>query len=123
MAATDKKKRLSDFDTPHTRVDEESDVEKRYTLGNMLGQGTFGTVLEVTNKCSGQQYAMKIVNKDKVGCALYRSLTRLCVERGAVSFNIRSFRSQRLASPLYTYNICVRVCVMCVCFSVCVFIV
>eukprot|EP00731_Ephydatia_muelleri_P037393 Em0458g5a len=68
MAAIDKKKRLSDFDTPHTRVEEESDVEKRYTLGNMLGQGTFGTVLEATNKCSGQQYAMKIVNTGQAHC-------------------------------------------------------
>lgn len=72
MAGTDKKQRnLSDSDTPHTRVEEESDVEKLYTLGNILGQGTFGTVLEATNKCSGQQYAMKIVNKDKVGARSY----------------------------------------------------
>eukprot|EP00731_Ephydatia_muelleri_P029820 Em0021g343a len=76
MAAIDKKKRLSDFDTPHTRVEEESDVEKRYTLGNMLGQGTFGTVLEATNKCSGQQYAMKIVNKDKPGSSAIQFLLR-----------------------------------------------
>ena len=75
MAGTDKKlRKLSDFDTPNTRVEEESDVEKRYTLGNVLGQGTFGTVLKATSKSSGQQYAMKIVNKDKVCARFYKGV-------------------------------------------------
>ena len=51
---------------PHTRVDEESAIEREYSFGEVLGQGSFGVVREVTNRLTGLQYAMKIVNKDKV---------------------------------------------------------
>lgn len=51
---------------PHTRVDDESEIEKKYSLGEVLGQGSFGVVREVTNRLTGQKFAMKIVNKEKV---------------------------------------------------------
>ena len=51
---------------PHTRVDDESEIEKKYSVGEVLGQGSFGVVKEVTNKLTGQKFAMKIVNKEKV---------------------------------------------------------
>lgn len=51
---------------PHTRVDDESEIEKKYSVGEVLGQGSFGVVREVTNKLTGQKFAMKIVNKEKV---------------------------------------------------------
>lgn len=53
-------------DRPHTRVEDEGAVEKKYSFGQVLGQGSFGVVREVTNKLSGEQFAVKIVNKDKV---------------------------------------------------------
>ena len=57
----------------HTRVEDESDIEKIYVLGDILGKGGFGVVLEVTHKATGVKYAMKIVNKDKVCYVLVKS--------------------------------------------------
>ena len=51
---------------PHTRVDDEGAIEKKYSFGEVLGQGSFGVVREVTNRLTGHQFAMKIVNKEKV---------------------------------------------------------
>lgn len=63
-------KRLSMTDTgssvEHTRVDDESVIEKKYSFGEVLGQGAFGVVREVTNRQTHEQFAMKIVHKDKV---------------------------------------------------------
>ena len=50
----------------HTRVEEESVIEKKYTFGEVLGQGAFGVVKEVTNRLTRERFAMKIVQKDKV---------------------------------------------------------
>jgi len=57
---------------PHTRVDDESAIEKKYSFGEVLGQGSFGVVREVTNRLTGQQFAMKIVNKEKVSKNIIR---------------------------------------------------
>ena len=40
---------------PHTRVEDEMAVERKYTFGDVLGQGIFGVVREVTNRASGNQ--------------------------------------------------------------------
>ena len=48
------------------RVEDESEIEKVYQLGEVLGRGAFGVVREVTKKDTGERFAMKIVNKDKV---------------------------------------------------------
>ena len=50
----------------HRRVVDESEIEKNYVFGEVLGQGAFGVVKEVTNRQTHEQYAMKIVQKDKV---------------------------------------------------------
>lgn len=50
----------------HRRVVDESEIEKNYAFGEVLGQGAFGVVREVTNRQTHEQYAMKIVQKDKV---------------------------------------------------------
>ena len=52
---------------PHMRVEDEAAVERKYTFGDVLGQGSFGVVKEVTSRATGEQFAVKIVNKDKVG--------------------------------------------------------
>ena len=63
-------KRLSTSDASsamkNRRVDDESEIEKKYSFGEVLGQGAFGVVKEVTNRQTHQQLAMKIVQKDKV---------------------------------------------------------
>jgi len=51
---------------PHTRVEDEGAVERKYAFGRVLGQGSFGLVKEVTCQTSGECFAVKIVNKDKV---------------------------------------------------------
>lgn len=61
--------RLLDVPDPrigHTRVEDESDIERTYVFGEVLGKGGFGVVLEVKHRATGVKYAMKIVNKDKV---------------------------------------------------------
>lgn len=53
----------------HTRVEDESVIEKKYTFGEVLGQGAFGVVKEVTNRQTRERLAMKIVQKDKVSAS------------------------------------------------------
>ena len=50
----------------HMRVEDEAAVERKYAFGNVLGQGSFGVVKEVTCRVTGEHFAVKIVNKDKV---------------------------------------------------------
>lgn len=57
---------------PHTRVEDEGAVERKYTFGNVLGQGSFGVVREVTSRVNGERFAVKIVNKDKVNNYRFR---------------------------------------------------
>ena len=59
-------RRISTESKPRTRIEDESAIETVYKLGETLGKGSFGVVKEVTHIKSGQQYAMKMVNKDKV---------------------------------------------------------
>ena len=51
---------------PHTRISDESDIEEVYEMSNKLGQGSFGVVREVIHRKSGQRWACKAVNKEKV---------------------------------------------------------
>lgn len=51
---------------PHSRVEDEAAVERRYTVGRELGRGSFGIVREVTSRLMGELLAVKLVNKDKV---------------------------------------------------------
>ena len=53
---------------PHTRIEDDSAVEKVYTLGKKLGKGSFGVVIEATHIETGEKWAIKIINKEKVGC-------------------------------------------------------
>ena len=66
---TPKKYSTSSFEAVNVeriRVEDESDVEKIYHMGEVLGKGAFGVVKEVTHRDSKEKYAMKIVAKDKV---------------------------------------------------------
>ena len=52
---------------PHTRVDDESVIETLFSMGRKLGQGSFGIVREAMDLNSGRKWAVKAVNKEKVG--------------------------------------------------------
>lgn len=52
--------------TERIRVEDESEIEKKYQMGEILGKGAFGLVREVVHKDSKAKFAMKIVAKDKV---------------------------------------------------------
>ena len=59
-------RKVSDIGKPRKRIEDESAIEEVYKMGDVLGKGSFGIVKEVTHHTSGQKYAMKTVNKDKV---------------------------------------------------------
>lgn len=80
LSATDLQKKISNgkgpltpkklssctFDVERTRVEDESEIEKKYQMGEVLGKGAFGVVKEVVHRDSKARFAMKIVPKDKV---------------------------------------------------------
>ncbi len=68
----------------HRRVEDESDIEKQYVIGDILGTGAFGVVKEITNRLTQQKFAMKIVNKDKV-CNGYLQYLTLTICRAVAS--------------------------------------
>lgn len=51
---------------PHTRIEDERQIEDIYEFGDVLGKGSFGVVKEATNKETGRRWAIKAVNKEKV---------------------------------------------------------
>lgn len=50
----------------HTRLDDESQLERYYTVGQTLGQGSFGIVKKAVQLTSGLSWAVKIINKERV---------------------------------------------------------
>ncbi|XP_038620203.1 serine/threonine-protein kinase 33 [Tachyglossus aculeatus] len=61
---------------PHTRMDDGAAIKQFYTFGRKLGQGNFGTVIEVTHKETGLKWAIKKVNKEKAGSSAVKLLER-----------------------------------------------
>ena len=51
---------------PHTRIEDEKQIEDIYEFGEVLGKGSFGVVTEAVNKATGHRWAIKAVNKEKV---------------------------------------------------------
>ena len=51
---------------PHTRIEDERQIEDIYEFGEILGKGSFGVVKEATNRATGRRWAIKAVNKEKV---------------------------------------------------------
>lgn len=50
----------------HTRIEDKSMIEESYSIGEKLGQGTFGKVYAATHKDTKVKWAIKSVNKEKV---------------------------------------------------------
>lgn len=61
---------------PHTRIDEESWIDKYYEVGEKIGQGMFGKVFKVKHKETGEYWAMKVINKEKAGSSAIKLLER-----------------------------------------------
>lgn len=55
---------------PHTRLEDDKQIEEYYTIGHKLGQGTFGVVREVTHKKTAELLACKTINKVITGIYL-----------------------------------------------------
>lgn len=55
-----------DRQVKHTRLENETEFEIKYTIGVQLGKGSFGTVLETTRTADSHKWAVKIINKEKV---------------------------------------------------------
>ncbi|XP_057363318.1 serine/threonine-protein kinase 33 isoform X5 [Manis pentadactyla] len=61
---------------PHIRVENGAAIQKIYAFGRILGQGSFGMVIEATNKETETKWAIKKVNKDKAGSSAVKLLER-----------------------------------------------
>lgn len=55
----------------HKKIDDEDIIYKKYEIGRKLGQGSFGVVYELVNKETDEKFAIKIINKEKVGGGKY----------------------------------------------------
>lgn len=56
-------------------------IQEFYTFGRILGQGSFGMVIEAIDKETKTKWAIKKVNKDKVRIISSRTLRTQCQGR------------------------------------------
>ena len=56
---------------PHTRIEDELQMEEVYLIGKKLGEGSFGIVRKVIHKVTNIPWACKAVNKEKVGFYIF----------------------------------------------------
>lgn len=61
---------------PHIRIDTGAAIEEIYTFGRILGKGSFGLVIEATEKETETKWAIKKVNKEKAGSSAVKLLER-----------------------------------------------
>ncbi|XP_004369676.1 serine/threonine-protein kinase 33 isoform X1 [Trichechus manatus latirostris] len=61
---------------PHIRMDDGAAIQEFYTFGRILGQGSFGMVIEAINKETETKWAIKKVNKEKAGSSAVKLLER-----------------------------------------------
>ncbi|XP_008512417.2 serine/threonine-protein kinase 33 isoform X3 [Equus przewalskii] len=61
---------------PHIRMDNGAAIQEIYTFGRVLGQGSFGLVIEATDKETETKWAIKKVNKEKAGSSAVKLLER-----------------------------------------------
>ncbi|KAG3285775.1 serine/threonine-protein kinase 33 [Ictidomys tridecemlineatus] len=67
---------ISEGKVPHIRMEDGSSIEDFYTFGRILGQGSFGLVVEATDKETETKWAIKTVNKEKAGSSAVKLLER-----------------------------------------------
>ncbi|XP_049746268.1 serine/threonine-protein kinase 33 isoform X4 [Elephas maximus indicus] len=61
---------------PHIRMDDGAAIQEFYAFGRILGQGSFGMVIEAINKETETKWAIKKVNKEKAGSSAVKLLER-----------------------------------------------
>uniref|UniRef100_A0A8C7CZC4 non-specific serine/threonine protein kinase n=1 Tax=Oncorhynchus kisutch TaxID=8019 RepID=A0A8C7CZC4_ONCKI len=61
---------------PHTRMEDEADLQQICSFGRKLGQGSFGVVCEATHNETRKKWAIKKVNKEKAGSSGVKLLER-----------------------------------------------
>ncbi|KAL4613500.1 serine/threonine-protein kinase 33 [Arapaima gigas] len=61
---------------PHTRMEDESAIQRLYLFGRKLGQGSFGVVYEATHMETQKKWAIKKVNRKKAGSSGVKLLER-----------------------------------------------
>ncbi|XP_053490868.1 serine/threonine-protein kinase 33, partial [Ictalurus furcatus] len=61
---------------PHTRLKDEADIQRIYSFGRKLGQGSSGVVCEATHVETQKKWAIKKVNKEKAGSSGVKLLER-----------------------------------------------
>ncbi|XP_057605569.1 serine/threonine-protein kinase 33 isoform X3 [Hippopotamus amphibius kiboko] len=61
---------------PHIRMDNGAAIQEIYTFGRILGQGSFGMVIEAIDKETETKWAIKKVNKEKAGSSAVKLLER-----------------------------------------------
>ncbi|KAI4889269.1 hypothetical protein NFI96_013534 [Prochilodus magdalenae] len=61
---------------PHTRMEDEADIQQIYSFGRKLGQGSFGVVCEAIHNETQKKWAIKKVNKEKAGSSGVKLLER-----------------------------------------------
>ncbi|XP_033009026.1 serine/threonine-protein kinase 33 isoform X2 [Lacerta agilis] len=66
----------TEFKVPHTRIEDGAAIQEIYSFGRKLGQGSFGVVIEVTDKETGMKWAIKKVNREKAGSSAVKLLER-----------------------------------------------
>ncbi|PNI79470.1 STK33 isoform 8, partial [Pan troglodytes] len=61
---------------PHIRIENGAAIQEIYTFGRILGKGSFGMVIEATDKETETKWAIKKVNKVKAGSSAVKLLER-----------------------------------------------
>lgn len=67
---------FTDGKVPHIRMDNGAAIQEIYTFGRILGKGSFGMVIEATDKETETKWAIKKVNKEKAGSSAVKLLER-----------------------------------------------
>lgn len=75
-AASSTRKGSAEKLIPHTRIEEDAMIQENYTVGNKIGQGSFGKVYEATHKATGVKWAIKSINKEKAGSSALKLVER-----------------------------------------------
>ncbi|XP_046737968.1 serine/threonine-protein kinase 33-like [Diprion similis] len=61
--------KLKERDLIHKRITDLAELQRIYEFGEILGKGSFGTVVKASHKGTGINWAVKIINKSQAGAS------------------------------------------------------